>query len=149
MANLKLKVPPPAYFLLGGSLIYLASRRHQAQPHWRWLGLPVFGVGLGLGLNAIGAFKARQTTLNPVHPERASQFVTAGAYRFSRNPMYLGMALMLSGWSLLWTSLGGLLVVPAFVAVLTRLQIIPEEEQLKKTFGAPYQAYLQQVRRWL
>ena len=148
---LSLKIPPPAYLLAAGGLIYLASRRPRSRLRsWpAWLGLPLMVLGLGLDAHALMVFKDQRTTPNPFRPEKAAQLVNQGAYRFSRNPMYLGMALLLSGWSLLRASLSGLVVVPAFVWTLTRLQIIPEERRLARRFGAPYRAYLEQVRRWL
>ncbi|PKL79423.1 MAG: isoprenylcysteine carboxylmethyltransferase family protein [Candidatus Melainabacteria bacterium HGW-Melainabacteria-1] len=150
MAGLRLKLPPPLYLALGLGLIYLASRRGQAsKPAWRWLGLPLIATGLGLDVHALLNFRRHHTTPNPFHPERASHLVNQGAYRYSRNPMYLGMALILSGWSLIRGSLSGLLVVPAFVWTLTQLQIIPEEQELARKFGEPYLAYRKQVRRWL
>lgn len=148
---LSLKVPPPVYLLAGGTLIYLASRRpdRAPRPSWRWLGLPFVALGLALDIHSLLAFKRRQTTPNPLRPEKAKQLVIEGAYRFTRNPMYLGMAMILSGWSLLRASLSGLAVVPAFIWTLNQVQIIPEERQLSQTFGEPYRAYLKRVRRWL
>lgn len=146
---ISLKIPPPAYMLLAAGLIYLASRGQSARPGWRWLGLPVIGIGLGLDIHALRAFRRHETTVNPFRPEKATQLVGQGAYRYTRNPMYLGMALILSGWSLLRASWSGLLVVPAFIWTLTQVQIIPEEKQLARTFGESYLAYLKQVRRWL
>lgn len=148
---LSLKIPPPVYLLAGGTLIYLASRRpdRAPRPRWRWLGLPLVALGLALDIHSLLAFKRRQTTPNPFRPEKATQLVSEGAYRFTRNPMYLGMALILSGWSLLRASLSGLAVVPAFIWTLTQVQIMPEEKRLAQNFGEPYRAYLKRVRRWL
>lgn len=149
-ALLSLKIPPPAYFLGGVGLIYLFSRREStARPGWRWLGLPLAVLGLGLDLHAFRAFRRHKTSLSPFEPEKAVHLVTEGAYRWTRNPMYLGLALMLSGWSLFRTSLSGLWVVPAFILTLTRLQIRPEENRLRHLFGDDYLAYQGRVRRWL
>lgn len=148
-AGLSLKVPPPAYLLLGASLIFLTSRRQSSRPRWRWLGLPLLGLGLSLDLFALRRFHQHKTTVNPMRPEKAANLVSEGPYRFTRNPMYLGMALLLSGWSIMRTSLSGLLVVPAFVWTITQVQIKPEEKILSEKFGEPYLAYLKQVRRWL
>lgn len=150
--SLSLKIPPPLYLLLGGSLIYLVSRRTsptKPQNRWRWLGLLLVALGLGLDIHALLAFRKRKTTPNPLRPDKAEHLVIEGAYRFTRNPMYLGMVLILSGWSLLRTSLSGLLVVPAFIWTLNQVQIIPEEQFLKQKFGRPYRNYLKQVRRWI
>lgn len=147
----RLKIPPLVYLLLGGSLIYVASRRRDSEPktRWRWLGLPFLVLGLALDIHALLAFRRRQTTPNPLQPENAKHLVIEGAYRFTRNPMYLGMALILSGWSLVRASLSGLAVVPVFIWTLNQVQIIPEEKQLAQSFGESYITYLKRVRRWL
>jgi protein-S-isoprenylcysteine O-methyltransferase Ste14 len=75
--------------------------------------------------------------------------VVSGAFRYSRNPMYLGAVLLLSAWAMYlsaWWPLAGPL---AFFLYIDRLQIPHEEEALKKVFGAPYLQYLKHVRRWL
>lgn len=146
---LSLKIPPPVYLVLGGAVIYAASRRQERKPGYRWLGLPLVVLGLSLDIHALLVFRKRKTTPNPYHPDKAEQLVVEGAYRFTRNPMYLGMALILSGWSLLRVSLSGLAVVPAFIWILNQVQILPEEQFLARKFGRPYRQYLKQVRRWL
>lgn len=151
LSFLSLKILPLVYVLLSGGLIF-AGRNQPAdvmKPRWRWLGLPIMLLGLGLAVHALGSFKKRKTTPNPMQPDKAEQLVIEGAYRFTRNPMYLGMTLILSGWSLCWASLSGLAVVPAFIWTLTQVQIIPEEQFLKRKFGPSYRQYLKQVRRWL
>lgn len=150
-ARLSLKIPPPVYLLVGVGLIYAVSRqtRSSPRPAWRWLGLLPLAAGLGLEAQALGLFKRKGTTINPLRPDKSARLVVEGPYRFTRNPMYLGMALLLSGWSLIRSSLSGVLVVPAFIWTLTQVQIIPEEKQLARKFGEPYQTYLKQVRRWL
>lgn len=82
-------------------------------------------------------------------PHTSTHVVTTGIYRITRNPMYLGLVLILLGLALYraspWTMLGPL----AFAAYITRFQILPEERALTARFGAAYTAYCTQVRRWL
>jgi len=106
-------------------------------------------IGIGLALDALGGFAKRKTTINPHHPERASDLVTAGVYRFTRNPMYLGLVLLSLAVPLLLTTAIGLAGPLLVIAALTRLQIIPEERHLTTLFGADYTTYRQRVRRWL
>jgi len=84
-----------------------------------------------------------------VHIDRASSVVTSGAYRFSRNPMYVGLTCLLLSLSAFmaspWTLLGPLF----FVLYITRFQIVPEERVMEARFGAPYLIYKRQVRRWI
>jgi protein-S-isoprenylcysteine O-methyltransferase Ste14 len=75
--------------------------------------------------------------------------VTTGIYRFSRNPMYVGFALVLVGWACFVANLVAMLLVLAFVVYLNRFQIEPEERVLSARFGDEYRTYLRAVRRWL
>ena len=106
---------------------------------------------VGLALNVIPkvAFGRAGTTVNPLHPAKASQLVTSGVYRFTRNPMYLGHALMLLAWALYLGNFVALGSVPALVLYLSRFQIRPEETQLLARFGDAYTAFCRQVPRWL
>lgn len=151
LSFLSLKIPPLVYVLLSSGLIFLTKNRRpdSLKAQWRWLGLPIMLLGLSLAGYALGNFKQRKTTPNPMQPDQAEQLVIEGAYRYTRNPMYLGMALGLTGLSVFLQSFGGLVVVPAFIWTLTQVQILPEEQFLKRKFGQPYKQYLQQVRRWL
>ena len=75
--------------------------------------------------------------------------VRHGIYRFTRNPMYLGQLLQLVAWAFWLENLLAFAVLPAYIAYLTRFQIIPEERILSARFGASYAAYQQRVRRWV
>ena len=75
--------------------------------------------------------------------------LTTGLYRFSRNPIYLGMTLTLLGWGLVLGSLGALLLVPLFPPWIERLFIRTEEAMLEDQFGDAYRAYAARTRRWL
>jgi protein-S-isoprenylcysteine O-methyltransferase Ste14 len=90
-----------------------------------------------------------KTTPNPIKPENASTIVTKGMYRFSRNPMYLGLFFWLMAWAIYLSVLSPFLLLPAFVWVLTVQQIIPEEKILEEKFGDSYTNYKKQVGRWI
>ena len=95
-------------------------------------------------------FARAGTTTNPHSPGKASALVDGGIYRITRNPMYLGMVFLLTGWGIGLGDLVALVVGPAFfVAVITRLQIIPEERVLAATFGEEYEAFRSRTRRWI
>ncbi|ABD81295.1 methyltransferase family protein [Saccharophagus degradans] len=106
-------------------------------------------VGAGVILAGAYLFKKHQTTVNPMHPERSSTLVQTGVYRFTRNPMYLGMLLIILSYLLLRFSFVGLVLPIVFVFLMTHMQIKPEEEMLTKLFGDAYLQYLQRVRPWL
>lgn len=118
--------------------------------------LPVYLVAfifaaVGAAIILIGAyqFKVNATTVNPMHPERTSVLVQGGVYRFTRNPMYLGMLFVVIAFWLVRFSVVGALGPVAFVYLITRMQIKPEEQALTGVFGEEYKNYLSQVRRWL
>lgn len=113
------------------------------------LSLALVGIGLGFDILGLLAFRKAKTTINPLQPERSTQIVSTGVYRVTRNPMYLGMALMLLGLAVYLASPWALLGPLAFAAYLTRFQIRPEEQALTARFGAAYTTYCAQVRRWL
>lgn len=89
---------------------------------------------------------AGTTTLPHKKPDR---LVTGGPYRITRHPMYLGMALILAGLAILLGTLTPWLVLPIFMGLVTRQFMGPEERRLRALFGADYDAYCRQVRRWL
>jgi len=99
------------------------------------------------GLSLMQFFRVH-TSINPIHPEKAQTLVTSGMYRLTRNPMYLGLLLLLLGWAVFLGSVLPFIVLPLFVVVLTVQQIIPEERILEEKFGQQYCDYKQSVRRW-
>jgi protein-S-isoprenylcysteine O-methyltransferase Ste14 len=119
-----------------------------------WPGRTPASVALALagGLVALAgliAFRRHRTTFNPLRPESASALVSTGVYAFTRNPMYLGMLLVLVAWALYLSNLAAAALVPLFVPCLNRLQILPEERVLRAKFGAAFDAYAARVRRWI
>lgn len=153
MQALELKIPPPLVGVLVAGAMWLAAPIGPAMPFDAGLRTPLaialVVAGLGIDLAGLLAFRRARTTVNPLRPERASALVAAGVYRFTRNPMYLGMALLLTGWAVQlggWLPLAGPL---AFAAWITRFQILPEERVLRQRFGPAFDVYAARVRRWL
>ncbi|MEB0160908.1 isoprenylcysteine carboxylmethyltransferase family protein, partial [Pseudomonas sp. AH2 (2023)] len=89
-----------------------------------------------------------RTTVNPLRPDKAAALVSGGVYRVTRNPMYVGMMLLLVAWAVYLDSAWVLAGPVAFVAYITRFQIAPEERVLRAKF-ADFDAYAARVRRWL
>lgn len=113
-----------------------------------YTGLFLVALGAVVALSAAFSFVRKSTTLSPLAPESASKLVVSGLFRYSRNPMYLGMLLCLVGWAVLHATLTGFVPVVLFVAVMTYWQIIPEEKCLEKLFTDDYLNYKKRVRRW-
>ena len=148
---MKLKIPPPYWLLLTTGLMWLISRytpQAEILHNLRWLALLPLVTAIGLIAAAASAFRQASTTIHPQHPEQTRVVVDSGVFGFSRNPIYLGMALILVAWALWLAAPFAWLGVLLFVVVITRWQIVPEEEILLNKFGEPYRLYCQKVRRW-
>jgi protein-S-isoprenylcysteine O-methyltransferase Ste14 len=109
--------------------------------------LAVLGAAVALG--GVLSFRRAHTTVNPLKPETSAALVSTGVYSFTRNPMYLGMALVLLAWAVYLSSAWSLLGPLLFALYITRFQIVPEERALEGLFGESFAAYRKRVRRWL
>lgn len=159
LTRLELKVPPvlvAALVALAMGLTAWLMAGHSPWPHLvqrlrPGILLPALGLvalGLCIGLSGLGRFRRQATSAHPLRLDGATQLVTQGIYQHTRNPMYLGLLLMLTGWAALLGEPWSLLGLPAYVAWMTRLQIIPEERFLAQRFGQEYARYRERVRRW-
>ncbi len=145
-----LKVPPPLILLACIILMSLTLLMPVGQiSSMPWLGVLAIAIGSIIGFMGVQAFKKAQTTISPVAPEKSSSLVVVGIYRVSRNPMYVGMALLLIGWAFLLGTIWVWLGVVGFVGYIHYFQILPEEKILATKFGDEYQTYCCQTRRWL
>ena len=90
-----------------------------------------------------------RTTLDPQRPGRTTRLLTSGVFARSRNPIYLGDALLLAALAVGLGNALNFLLLPLFVAIIDRLQIAAEERALQRLFGDEYRAYCARVRRWL
>ncbi|HEX4984823.1 MAG TPA: isoprenylcysteine carboxylmethyltransferase family protein [Burkholderiales bacterium] len=153
MHALELKIPPPAVAFLAGLAMWAASRPGPSIELPLAVRIAVFvAIALLGGAMALAgdiAFRRARTTINPFRPQNASALVTSGVYRYTRNPMYLGLTLVLAGWAAFLCSAWALLGPVAFVAYIRRFQIAPEERILSGKFGAAYAEYMARVRRWV
>lgn len=153
MERIELKIPPVAITLLCVGLMWVISAacpRATMLVAGSWIYAGVIAlVGGGIAIAGVVAFRRHDTTVNPTKPESTNSVVSDGIYRFTRNPMYLGLAIFLAGWAVFLENAAALLVLPAFVAYMNRFQIRPEERALIAKFGAGYAEYMSSVRRWV
>lgn len=153
MRALELKVPPVALVLLLGAIMWGAARLVPdggfTLPGASFVAAAVTLLGAVLAVAGVVSFRRARTTVNPMHPETASRLVVAGVHRRTRNPMYVGMLLALLGWGLFLCNALALVVALAFVPLMNRLQIVPEERALAARFGSAFDEYRRGVRRWL
>jgi protein-S-isoprenylcysteine O-methyltransferase Ste14 len=151
---LELRVPPPLVgIIIAGAMWFTASSLSLPLPLRASVRLPASVtlalIGAAIGLSGVISFRCAQTTVNPLKPETSTALVSTGIYRFTRNPMYLGMLTVLVAWAVYLSSPWALLGPMAFALYITRFQIIPEERALQSLFGAAFVEYTRRIRRWL
>ena len=106
-------------------------------------------VGFFIGLTAIRRFYQVDTTVLPQEMDSSSALVTGGILKITRNPMYLGMAVVIAGVGIGIGSWAALPILGFFVFWITEYQIKPEERALFKIFGSEFEDYKSKVRRWI
>jgi len=142
---------PPTYFLgaliLSGLLHFIVPLAMLLDWPWRGVGVLPLIVGIVLNMTADKAFKQRNTAVKPF--EESSVLITDGVFRLSRNPMYLGMVMILIGVALLAGSATPWTAVVLFAVLMDRLFMVPEERMLEQKFGEAFSRYKRNVRRWI
>ncbi|WP_213995599.1 isoprenylcysteine carboxylmethyltransferase family protein [Arsukibacterium sp.] len=153
MQALELKIPPVILVVLFSLAMWLLAKlvpQPALPPVWGWILAGILAAsGIAVALAGVLAFRRADTTVDPRVPQQTSSLVIRGIYRYSRNPMYLGFLLLLAALACYLMSAAAMVLLPLFVLYMNRWQIAPEERYLLEKFGAEYQAYLIQVRRWL
>jgi protein-S-isoprenylcysteine O-methyltransferase Ste14 len=147
------RIPPPILMFFAGGLMWVLDRwwplAHWIDRPWNRIGVAPVVLGVAVSAAALMRFRHAQTTANPVDLSKSSRLVSDGIFRVSRNPMYLGLSLLLIGWALWLGGASAWCIPPLFMVLITRVQIIPEEQALGRLFGEPYVAYRQRTARWL
>jgi len=150
---MKLKIPPPVQLLFSAFLIWIISiygdnfrlnfkYNNEISLFFLIAGVLIIGV-------SIVTFSMADTTITPLHPDKSNHLVTTGIYQYTRNPMYLGLLLILFSIGLYLQNLACMFVLPIYVWFISKYQILPEEELLFKLFGQDYTNYQDNVRRWI
>jgi protein-S-isoprenylcysteine O-methyltransferase Ste14 len=141
--------PPPPLLAIAAGLAQWALTRARRPPSASRAAAAVAVASGGFAAAAARQFRRQGTTLEPIHPALASVLVTTGANAVSRNPMYVGLAGLLTANAVRLGSWKALLPVAAFALVIDRQQIAAEESALSANFGSDYEAYRAAVPRWL
>lgn len=152
MERLRLKVPPTLVGICFAGGMWLLDRLLPVG-EFDFFGRGVLiyilaGLSLFLGLWSVVLFGIKRTSIDPMHPDKASALVTGGPYQFSRNPQYLALLLLLLAFGLWLGNAFNTLLAAGFVSYMNRFQIVPEEEQLEQQFGSAYSGYCRLTRRW-
>jgi protein-S-isoprenylcysteine O-methyltransferase Ste14 len=116
---------------------------------WNWLGWCVIAIAPIAPIAAFAQFRQARTTVDPRKPETTTTLVTSGVYAWTRNPMYLGLSILLLGWAIKLGTFSPLVGPLLFIPLIQRVQILPEEHALRMQFGEDYDQYCHRVDRWL
>ena len=145
------KIIPPVYLLMTLVLMWLANRYfpvyQYVQAPLAYSGIMLIFFGIIMAAISAGMFKKADTGIEPF--DEATTLVTRGFYRYTRNPMYLGMFLILLGVAILMASIGALLPLVLFILVIRYNFVAGEERFLEAAFGQKYLDYKDKVRRWI
>ena len=145
------RIPPPIVTFICGISIYFSKSFFNQFLNFSNNAISFFLLicGLIVFISAVRSFKKQKTTVNPLKPKQASSLVTSGIFRFSRNPMYLGLLLVLLGISIILNLIGGFFLISLFILYLNLFQIIPEENAMVDLFKDEFLEYKENVRRWI
>ncbi len=139
---------PPILCVFIGTVMYFLPLIGQYPRYLFLISISILLSG-SIAIASVWQFYRHKANIDPQQLDKTTTLVTSGIFRVSRNPMYLSLLLMLSGWAL-W--LGNLLAwtgVAVFVFLMNRFQISQEEAYLEKQFGEDYRRYKSKVRRWI
>ena len=150
---MKLLIPPPILTLMSAILMLIISKyfnkaNFSLNQHNQFA-LFFLIVALIIIVISIAKFIKIKTTISPLKPNKTSILVDSGIYKHTRNPMYLGLLLILFSLFLYLKNFLSFLVLPLFVIYITKNQILPEEKVLENLFGEQYKKYKNKVRRWI
>ena len=145
------KIPPPIITLICGLGIYFSRPLF---PKYNYISIDIIAasfllLGIIILITAVLSFKRQSTTISPLQPEKASYLVVSGIFKYSRNPMYLGMLFILISLSIRYNIIGGIIAISIFIFLITKFQIKPEEVQMEKLFGEKYAQYKKRTRMWI
>ena len=144
-------IPPPIVAFVCGLAIYFSKTFFNQFFSYNNNAISLFLLILGLTvfILAVKAFNRQKTTVNPLEPRQASSLVSSGIFKYSRNPMYLGMLIILLAISFKFNLVGGIVISLFFYLFITRFQIFPEEEAMNELFGDEFTEYSSRTRRWI
>ncbi|MEO6959582.1 MAG: isoprenylcysteine carboxylmethyltransferase family protein [Burkholderiaceae bacterium] len=153
MDALELAIPPPVVMLAIAIIMWLLFSLFPmfTLPSFSslWVAIIIGLAGLVVGMFGVITFSRAGTTTNPGKTAQVSVLVTSGIYRLTRNPMYIGVLLILIGWGIYLGNVLALMCAFIFVPYINRYQIQPEERLLESKFGAAFISYKAKVRRWI
>ena len=146
-----IKIPPPLIVLTLIISIYFSSKRIDLIniPFQLEISFFILSLGILIFINPVLKFIKSKTTINPIQFEETNRLVTSGIFKYSRNPMYLGMLMIIISTSIFYLNIYSILTPFLFVFWINKFQIKREEIFLTEKFGKEYLSYKNKTRRWL
>ena len=150
---MKLKIPPALQTFIFGVSMWLIDKYMLigsfAITNQKVIFKVIFLIGVMIAIIAVWKFKTAKTSSDPTNPSKATNLVTDGIYSYSRNPMYLAIAIVLFAWMIALGNILNIFILWLFIWYISKFQIKPEEAALTKLFGDDYIKYCSVVRRWI
>ena len=146
-----IKIPPPLIVLTLIISIYFSSKKIDLIniPFQLEISFFILSLGILVFINPVLKFIKSKTTINPIQLEETNKLVTSGIFKYSRNPMYLGMLMIIISTSIFYLNIYSILTPFLFVFWINKFQIKREEIFLTEKFGKEYLSYKNKTRRWL
>lgn len=153
MPFLELRIPPVLVVLILAAAMclgtWLLPTLQFSLPGKWWVAVGFVFLGAGVVVVSAKQVIAARTTLDPRKPQKTRRLVTQGLFRYSRNPIYVGLLLLLVGLAVLLANALAFILLPIYVLYMSRFQIQPEERFMRQKFGKDYKIYVTKVRRWI
>lgn len=145
------KIPPPLVVLILVISTFFSSKKIDLIqiPFQSIISIFILSIGILILLNPVLKFKKSKTTINPIKFKKVNKLVTSGIYKYSRNPMYLGLLIIVISSSIFYLNIYSILTPLFFYLWINRFQIKREEVFLTKKFGEDYLSYKKKTRRWI
>ena len=146
-----IKIPPPLIVLVLIISIYFSSKKIDPIniPLQLEISIFILSAGILIFVNPVLQFIKSKTTVNPIQFEEVNKLVTSGIFKYSRNPMYLGMLMIVLYTSIFYLNIYSILTPLLFILWINKFQIKREEEFLIEKFGDEYLSYKKKTRRWI
>ena len=146
-----IKIPPPILVLILTSLVYFSSTKLESiyLPYRQTVSVLILIIGIVVIISPVFDFIKSKTTVNPIKFQNVNRLVTTGIYRYSRNPMYLGMILIIISTTVYYLNLLSVFSPLIFYIWINKFQISREEIFLEGKFGNEYLKYKSKTRRWI
>ena len=145
------KIPPPFVVLILVVSTFFSSKNIDLIqiPFQTLISIFILSIGILILLNPVLKFKKSKTTINPIKFNKVNKLVTSGIYKYSRNPMYLGLLMIVISSSIFYLNIYSILTPLFFYLWINRFQIKREEVFLTEKFGKDYLSYKKKTRRWI